>query len=449
VGRRAGRRALPGAWPALAAALAAALVLAPGTARAGECPEAWLHLRTNDPAGAEERARSCLDADPLSTDAALALSKALSRQDRLVEALAWGDLVQRRHPEDPELVIWVARLTAWKGDLDAAWARVKDLPPDRADPDELRFLADLAFWRKDHREAAARYDRVLAAGSADPRARLNRGLSRRDAGDTDGALSDFDALCGAGDRESCLLSDQSRMARSRISAWARFDHWAILERPDAWSLGAGVDGRIPNEWKAGLALEIRPRSYAEKAFGDLFTELWVAGDPAKWATVRVAAGFSVLRRYSPIWSLQVQPTFRPRPGVEVGLLAWRLQFDRVPATVVAPSVLLEWGRWTLLARYYLGIRDDGEVSHSGFAKVDLRIGWPWRVYLAAGAGNRADYLELRGDPAAQWHWTLGAGVSWQVSWRLRLVLDLTYRDERAAASTFRQVRTSLGTEVRF
>ncbi len=433
----------------VAGILVAGIALAPGTAAAGECPDAWLHLRTGDPVGAEQKARACLDADPLSTDAALVLSRALARQNRYVEALTWADLVQRRHPEDPELVIWVGRLLAWKGDLDAAWAKVKDLPPDRDDPDELRFLADLAFWRKDHAQAAARYDRVVLRDGTDRRARLNRGLSRRDAGDAAGALKDFALLCKGGDRECCLLADQVRVARSRVRGWVRFDHWVLLDRPDAWSLGTGIDGRLPKSWKAGVSFEIRPRLYTERTFGDLFTEFWASGDPARWATVRVAGGFSVERRYSPVWSLLVEPVFRPWQGVELGLLAWRLQFDPLPATVIGPSALMEWGRWTLLLRYYLGVRDDGDVSHSGFAKVGLRIGWPWQVHLAVGAGNRADYLELRGNPTAQFHWTLGAGLAWQLDWRWRLVLDLMYRDEHEGAARFRQLRSSLGAEVRF
>lgn len=429
--------------------LCAGLAAAPRTAAAGECPDAWLHLRTNDPIGAEQKARACLDADPMSSDAALVLSKALARQDRYLEALTWGDLVQRRHPDDPELVIWVARLHAWKGDIEAAWSKVKDLPPDRTDPEELRFLADLAFWRKDSAEAAARYDRVVRRDGTDRVARLHRGLSRRDAGDADGAMEDFDSLCRVGNRECCLLADQLRMARSRISVWTRLDHWAVLGRPDAWSLGTGLDGRLPRAFKAGVAFEIRPRFYTERTFGDLFTELWASGDPAPWATVRVSGGFSVKRRYSPVWSLLVEPVFRPWRGGELGLLVWRLQFDPLPATVIGPSALMEWGRWTLLVRYYLGVRDDGDVSHSGFAKVGLRIGWPWLVHLAVGAGNRADYLELRGDPQAQVHWTVGVGLGWQLNWRWRLVLDLLYRDERAGASRFRQLRSSLGAEVRF
>jgi hypothetical protein len=438
-------------WTVGSVILAAVWVLAIDIpASAGACPEAAERLRAGNHGGAADAARACLDRDLESPGTWMLLAQALAWQGRYDAALVWAGIGARRHPEDPSWSLLQGRILAWKGQLEAAWDLVDELPLEAlADPEDLRFVGDLAFWRQDHEEADRRYSIFLEAFPDDTMARRNRGIVRRDSGDTAGALGDFDVLCEAGSREGCLLADQERISRARFALLMNFGHTFVQDHPDWWAVGLSLQARVLPRVNLGLATELRPRRYGENVLSDMYIEFQSSVDVLSWFTLRAAGGLSVRPRYSPNWAIRIEPVLRVVPGVELGILFWRLDFQNSPASVVSPSILFESGRWNVVGRYYLTVRDDSTTAHAGFAKLGFRIAWPWTAFVGGGAGNRTDYLELRGDPNAELHWTLVAGISWQMNWRFRILLDWMFREERSGPARFRQNRLGLAWETRF
>ena len=101
-------------------------------------------------------------AGAVSPDAALQESRALAARQHYDAALAILEQARAEHPGDGEIVLAIARINLWKGDLMAAGQELAGLGVrDRANPDARLLFARLAFLQGDGARAERIYREVI------------------------------------------------------------------------------------------------------------------------------------------------------------------------------------------------------------------------------------------------------------------------------------------------
>ncbi len=150
------------------------------------CRRSAEHLAAGRLEAAEAVARACLATEPEEREERtqlFVLARALASSERHEEALEVVDVALTRRPRDAEFTLHRVRLLAWMGRLDEAEAALEAVPAGALDSAEGMALAgDVAYWRGEHEEAAARYARSLERRPDDARILTNRAVCMRSLG---------------------------------------------------------------------------------------------------------------------------------------------------------------------------------------------------------------------------------------------------------------------------
>ena len=304
--------------------LVVALMSAAGQARAEGCAEAKRLLNAHDGASAERAARLCLDAQPGDVATWSLLGQAIGIQGRYGEAIGWLDRALARFPQDEELKVIRTRLLAWSGRLDEAWAAGTRLDPETLlDPDAATVVANVALWRKDHAEAARRYDAILTRYPDYADARRGRGIARQELGDLAGAEEDFAAHCQVepgGD--GCRFAQAVAARRSRLRLRVAPGLALVQERGDGYTLGGEAELKLAEPLSLVAGIERRTRDFGAGLRSDAFAQGLVIVRLHQRLTISAGGGLGIARQFSPAWTAEIEPATR---------LCWR----RVRAAAVS------------------------------------------------------------------------------------------------------------------
>lgn len=420
------------------------------SAAAASCPEARAQFHAGAHAQAEATARRCLERAPDDPSTWALLGRTLAAAERYDEALAVVRQALVKTPHDEELIFAQTRALAWSGRLDEAWKVIGAVPPSAfEDRDNALVAANVALWRKDHAEAAGRYDAILTRWPGDLEALRGRALAREELGELEGAHADHSAHCSLEPGgQGCTLARTLFARRSKYLARAAPGFTTVEGRQRGWNLSVDLQARFV-EWLLLIAsVDRRTRDFGFGAYTDTYCEGAFALKLGRRVTLTGAAGGTVAQKFSPLWTAQLEPAVLVGEGLEVSLRYWRLAFPESTTQVLAPGVTLERRRWLASGRYFFG-RQPGRWEHSGSLRFTGSVGDLWTSSLGGGGGVGLDYLELRHVEQGNRFWFALAGVGRGIGRAQRLTLDYVHRREsHGPAGWFRQHSIALGYEVR-
>lgn len=416
----------------------------PGAAMGQYCSELNDFLTLGKYIEAEALARECMKQDPTSVFVWIGLSKALAFQDKHDEALSWIQVARSAYPNDMDILTQEIRILSWKGAVDEAWEKTKELPPENLkDPETALLVANVNFWSEHYDDAVNMYTAFLDQEPENPTALRNRGNCYRILGDDEKAKADFEKLCALSKTDknaSCRPLQELAEERARFTLMIQPHYWLETKEYVGQNLSYDFEGyggkvlfdaRIKDTWHLGGSFDYRTRQYnpADGLVDDEYIEifssyLWPVG-----FKLSGAAGFTIAPDFLPTFTAQIEPGWVFDFGLEVYLKYWRLQFENDGVNVLSPAAIYYIGPAMFYLRYYLGIDDDPNIdpSNSLIGKAMLTFA-PISFWAGGGIGDRADYLELD-NTSNDGYWMLMAGIGWQIHWRHNLAFDYIYREE--------------------
>ncbi len=421
-------------------------LVVPATATADECADAPDYLAQNRITEAENAARACLQDSPDNAAAMVVLARALLAQDEFTEALSWAEKAQAKYPQDLDIATLRMQILARSGDLDAAWAVAVQLPAAaKTQHDPALVAANIAFWREDYAEAAARYDSFVAQWPGEVDAERNRAIAYDKTGRSVTAQTEYERLCRAPyeDDLACALYTQKKKENAKYTLALRPGYWLATrsynntnkeDNFDGYSGYAMIDARVFGTFHLGTSLEYRTRDYGDGDVSDTYWELfgnytWPVG-----FKLSAAAGMTLDDTdFSPEWTAQIEPGWVFDFGLELYFKFWRLEFEKSGVNVLSPAAAFYYGPLMLYARYYYAIDEDPDTdpSNSFLAKA----GWTFFNHVTLtggyGAGDRTDYLEVT-DANVDNYWLALGGIGIHFNWQHSVFLDYIYRDETSS-----------------
>lgn len=435
-------------------------------AQVDACPGLSDLLKSEQFKDAEKIARACLEQNPGNVPVQVALSKALAGQKQYVEAIKLAEDALNKYPKDTDLQAWLVRVLAWSGNYDKAWNLAEKLPKTALlDKDNARLVADLAFWKKDYKEAISRYDRFLEKWPTDHGAIRNRGTCYWKSGNDDRAKEDFETLCNMSRTNSDASCDPLKELKEHLARYTLFiqpEYWTrtkeftnlnIQEDYEGWDGFLLFDVRAWNTLHVGASIDHRTRDYGEGQLDDQYLEgyasyLWDSG-----FYLYGAVGGTIDTDFSPIYTAAIEPGFIFKFGLELYLRYWRIEFEESGVHVISPALVYTLGPARFYFRYYHGIDDDPDIAQSNayLGKLTFYIK---SISLSGGGGygDRTDYLEIDQMERDE-YWLVTGGIGWQIHWRHGLMFDYVYRNEIAESLAlevhYTQHQYLLGYKLRF
>ncbi len=416
-------------------------------AAAADCPEARVAWQGGAPVAAEAAARICLEADPQDPETQALLAQAVAAQGRSAEALTLLADALAGSPGDVTLLLTRARVLWWSGAIPAAWETIRGLPPEAlADPDALRLASAVALASGEAGAATGFYTTLLARDPTDAVARLGLGRARRLAGDDAGARQAFDQACASGLGDACRERAETDAHTARFLT-GLYGTWSgVAGRPDGAALKVRVDRRLAGMSRAGGEVEVETRQ------GGLVTDVLLQAtgtwDSGRGGRVSGAGGGAPAARFFPRVSAWIEPAWRIRPGVVVGLRAWWMDTADRSVPVGSPVLEIQPGPWLLRARSWHAPAHDGTWHHFGLLGVARELPAGFLVEVGAGGGNGADYLVFPVRvPDRAWLTLLDGAWAPTPLWRLRL--GGSWRNETAGDLSYRELRVTAGVERPF
>lgn len=429
--------------------LTAVVGLFPMAARGADCAPGEAHYRAGRFLDAEREARKCLKGKQERRATWFLLSRALGGQKRYPEALRLAEQALKHHPLDQSLRTWRVRLLAWQGKLDRAWQEAQRFEPvARKDRETTKLLADLAFWRKDFREAAKRYGSYLDQWPDDSKALRSRGIAYVKLKREKQAARDFEKLChDSPSGDGCRLLGASKRRSSRFSLLLQPSFQMLEERSDWWQFKARLEARVWKSLVLGFSTNYVNRAYSAGKQSDTFLEGSARYRFGKRFGLGVAAGGTVAPDFLPRYTFQVEPWVLFDFGLQVFLRYWRLGFENKGVNVVNPHLTWYIGPFALDVRYYMSINDSGDLGHTVWGKLSF-FHDRWVLYAGGGGGTSSDYLEVPNANVNSF-WMLVAGLGFKLNWRHWLVLEYLHRNEKADTEHFRMHQLLIGYQIRF
>lgn len=426
----------------------------------GECSDYELLLKNQKYREAELLLETCLKQPTTSSRAEYmaAMSRALAGQQKFDSALEWADRALQQEPQNRPYALWRARLRAWSNDHDRAFTEAKSL--HLADPDDREaalLVADVAFFKKDFPLAINLYSRYLNRWGRDPQARLNRGRSYLEIGETDLGKTDLTVVCNEEGPSSPACNDLDSSAFSqRIytlmvqAGYSPVHDEGLLSVNDSWQLmglfsmsfgrklrigtSGLLQGRqflVPSTQSSTLTgtVESDDFEYDYDFFWDVFASYrWQVG-----VELTGAVGFTIDQDFLPVVSVKLQPAYHFDFGLSLSMLLWRLQWE-TGATVLSPGISYAVGAWFFHLQGFLGIADDGSAGGAALGKVTFNPIPLLGLSLGLGVGDTPEYLQsseviTNYDPFI--FWSLMAGLHINIKEQHSLLFDYIYRDEIA------------------
>lgn len=424
------------------ALLAAALCVASTSAAADELPCAdagglWSH----GPDEAERLARACQAQAPLDGGRILVLSQVLAWREKHAEALGWVEHGRTLFPFDLDLATLRIRLLGWLGRYDEAETALAGLPPDAARGNEaLRLRANLAWWKGDAGAAVAAWDRYLERAPDDVEARRARASALLQLGDEKGAREGFTGLCRAGDDPSCdrLVG----LDRKETQLFVQAGPVAADDGLDGWIFRAGLDSQVLPRLRLSANFDLQERRFGDEAARDAGLGAAAAFRAGERVLLEGGGGGWIDPAFSPRWNAWVQGGFFAGAGFRFHLKYWHLAYANAGVEVLSPAVAWAGQGVEVELRAFRGFEED-RSSLAGLARATVSLNGPLALTVGAGAGDRADYLDLR-QAEAEGHVLALAGAILRLdpSWQVRT--DWIGRWERAGGDRYARHELLLG-----
>jgi tetratricopeptide (TPR) repeat protein len=424
-----------------------AIILLSGSAAGNVCPEAKKYLQNESFVEAEKEAQNCMEKDPENVQIWIILARAFAGQQKFIRALNLVEKAMQRYPDDTDIAALRIKILAWLGDYEAAWNGIFLLKTEAFnDKDTVRLAADIALWKGENEKAIMFYNRFLEKWSDDPQALRNRAIAYELAGYKEESDSDYRKLCKiqGSESEKCKKIREEDTFK-HFSIFLEPHYMLVENKPNDWNMFGEFKYRVKKPLEFGANLDYRSRNYTGANLVDAYSEFFGTWFSESGFVFHGAAGYTFHRRFSPIWSAQIEPGYITESGFEFYLKYWYVRFPDNGVSIISPSVSHTYHSWVFYLRYYLSFKnrtvesgkENLDVGHSVVGKITYYLLDPFLVYAGGGIGNTSDYLEVR-DVSSDKFWLLQAGAGWQITDHHRITIDYAYLNESSGSSKFIQ-----------
>lgn len=365
---------------------------------------------------------------------------ALKNEKKLAEAASVFAEVVRDNPTDASALIQWATVLGWLGRYDesiAAWSRAVEQKP--GDPDVVMGLARVEYWKGDLAPARKRMDALLAAAP-------NNADAFALAGDI--CSADHDLECAHGDylraneiAPSAELSKKLEGANGPL-AW-RFDSGGQIDSYDKNS-GRGNEGSffVQGSWQLASSLVLSGGYEQLHQFGQVDHRFNLGGylHPLDGLLLTARVAVSPSENTIAPWEASGGVELHVAGPITALANVRHLDFSNQGVTIVGGGARFDSGAWSLMAQGGAVFSTINATQAFGTGRVEYAFSDDWRGYVGFARGAQAQFLlptEIATD--------VTAGLMWQIDRQWGIRLDYTY--EKFGDDTY--VRNSVGSALTF
>jgi YaiO family outer membrane protein len=379
-----------------------------------------------------------LESAPGDYDVNFLLVQAYSRSGERDKALARLEKMSSLFPRNGDVILFTARILAWKGRSAEALEKYKEvLGFDPANEEALVGTADIAARRKDFPAARAILQRVLQRNPRNADAYYHLGLVDQWQGDRGRAREEFEkavALDPANDDYKIFLTSATPRLQRRLEL--RYGH-----EVEGWS-----DGRADFQDDQVVLLFGLPQDAGvmilkynqTHRFGETDRQFEAEAYPRLWTKTyaRLDLTYSPEAVYYPRLSALVEIYQGLFSAAEVSLGVWHMSFADRPVTLVLGSLGYYLGNYYPYVRLNYG----SENGNSTFSwALNLRRYFSTDNFISVGYGHGTRLLEdltVQDLLATPGNITL-AGVTWYIFGNIRLEFQFSRTsDQNLTRNTF-------------
>jgi YaiO family outer membrane protein len=359
------------------------------------------------------------------------LGRAYAHSGRWDEALRVLDDLALAHPENTDVLLFRARVKAWKHDYKAAetgFNEVLRLNPGNSEA--LIGLAEIASWQGDYAGALAFYWQVREKEPANADIYFRVGRIHLWDGNYDKARANFEKARSL-DPQNKEVQRALKMATPRVR-----DQYELRTECQAESFSDSredyIDQRLAFQFKlstlgplilkANTTARYDSRDY-QYGF-ELYPRLWSR------AYAYIDALYSPRALYYPKTCYLAEIYQAVSSSWDVSLGYRRMNFTAQSVNILLGSIGRYFGQTIAFLRWYY--TPDGEGETFSWA-VNLRRYFTDSsyIYAAYGRGSRPFDIVSIEDYSVTRSWVFFTGLDWTIRQRIRIQLNYTYRNEGA------------------
>jgi YaiO family outer membrane protein len=386
-------------------------------------------IRAGDYAGAVGVCLEQLQSNPADYELNFQLSRAYAFSGHQDDSLAILNKLADAHPGNADVLLFRARVEAWKKDYRAAEDGYQEvLAVDPGNTEALTGLAEVASWQGDYEKAILFYGQISERHPEEADIHFRLGRVHLWDGNTTLARENF--------RQAHDLDPSNpeylRALKTASPRWQDKFELRYEQQNESFSDGREdyVDRRLALQLKLGRAGPLVLKANTTERFAKKDYQYEIEFYPRLWrrAYADVDAAYSPQAVHYPesMYLCEIYQGISSSWDVSLGYR--RLNFAPEQVDVYLGSLGCYLGKYYSFFRWYHTPGAAGETFSWTF-NLRRYFGDSSYVYGAYGRGSRPFDISTVEDLRLRQSWILSAGFDWYLIRHLKLQLNYTYREE--------------------
>jgi YaiO family outer membrane protein len=380
----------------------------------------------------EAAIRLCIDglrSDRSDYELTFLLGRAYALSGQWDKSLRVLDGLAQAHPGNTDVLLFRARVEAWKHDYQDAekgYGEVLRLNPENCEA--LIGLAEVASWQGRYNEALAFYEQVRDRHPVDADVHFRIGRVYLWDGQFDKARTNFERARSLDPQNK----EYRRMLRSAAPGFR--DQYEIRTDYQAEGFSDGRKGYIDRRLAFQLRLSgVGPlilNAYTTARYGARDNQYGFEFYPRLWsgAYAHMEGTFAPEHRYYPKTSFLTEVYQAVSSHWDVSLGYRRMNFPAQSVNILMGSIGRYLGRYGAFFRWYVTPGGEGE-TFSWTLNLRRYFSDSSYLYAAYGRGSKPFYIVSLEDYSVTRSWVFFAGLDWIVLRRIRLQFNYSLRNE--------------------